>query len=82
MVLIDFERRSAGAPHDDKQSPLRDVAGLLCSLVYALHAAQFRCATDAAEDCSRWNALLLEWVKVAREQFLAGYDRIRARQDL
>jgi len=78
FVLVDFEGEPVRSQEERrlKQSPLRDVAGLVRSLAYARHAAQLRCAIDGSDDCSRWISLLLDWERQSREAFLAGYDQI------
>ena len=78
FVLVDFEGEPARTQEERrlKQSPLRDVSGLLRSLAYARHAAQLRCAIDGAEDCSRWVTLLIDWERQSAEAFLAGYDKV------
>ena len=78
FVLVDFEGEPARTQEERrlKQSPLRDVSGLLRSLAYARHAAQLRCAIDGSEDCSRWVAHLLDWERQSGEAFFKGYNEV------
>lgn len=76
-LLIDFEGepRRTIEERRTKQSPLRDVAGMLRSFSYAATAALFeRAEPDSQEwlDLSPWGAC---WEDLAREHFLAGYLR-------
>jgi maltose alpha-D-glucosyltransferase/alpha-amylase len=65
FVLLDFEGEPARSLEERraKQSPLKDVAGMLRSFSYAA-AAGFGTATSKERD---------EWERVAAEAFLAGY---------
>ena len=75
FAIIDFEGEPARplAERRTKQSPLRDVAGMLRSLDYAAHAVAF--GLPAAE---REAALvgLTAWETLARRAFLQGYRSI------
>jgi trehalose synthase-fused probable maltokinase len=72
FVIIDFEGEPARplAERRQKQSALRDVAGMLRSLDYAAHAVAFR--RPEAELATALVALTA-WETRAREAFLAGY---------
>ena len=74
FVIIDFE----GEPGRDfaarraKQSPLRDVAGMLRSFSYAQHSA-LRAAAASDAEVAAMAPPLAAWEAQVREQFLAGY---------
>jgi trehalose synthase-fused probable maltokinase len=74
FVIIDFEGEPARplAERRQKQSALRDVAGMLRSLDYAAHAVAFR--RPEGERAAAL-AALTAWEAQAREAFLAGYLR-------
>jgi maltokinase len=65
-VLLDFEGEPARALRDRRRkgSPLRDVAGLLRSLAYAVFAARLQRGIDVDD----------AWEARAREAFLEGYS--------
>jgi maltose alpha-D-glucosyltransferase/alpha-amylase len=76
-MIIDFEGepRRTIEERRTKQSPLKDVAGMLRSFSYAATAALFeRAEPDSQEwqDLASWGAC---WEELAREHFLAGYLR-------
>ena len=76
FVIVDFEGEPA-RPLDErreKESPLRDVAGMLRSFAYARRAAVQRTTPQSADDCARWEPLLEEWEKSVRETFVSVYD--------
>jgi maltose alpha-D-glucosyltransferase / alpha-amylase len=57
-----------------KGSPLKDVAGLLCSLDNAAAAALSRLAAERPEDdLKNLDPLARAWAGVARDAFMAGY---------
>jgi maltose alpha-D-glucosyltransferase / alpha-amylase len=57
-----------------KGSPLKDVAGLLCSLDNAAAAALIRLAAERPEDdLKNLDPLARAWAGVARDAFMAGY---------
>ena len=74
FVIIDFE----GEPGRDfearraKQSPLRDIAGMLRSFSYAQHSA-LRTLGPAAPASSALAPALADWEAQVRAAFLAGY---------
>ena len=72
FVIIDFEGEPARplAERRQKQSALRDVAGMLRSLDYAAHAVAFR--HPEAERAAALSALTT-WEAQARHAFLTGY---------
>jgi maltose alpha-D-glucosyltransferase/alpha-amylase len=75
FVIIDFE----GEPERPlserraKQSPLRDVAGMLRSFDYARSTA-LRSAALGEKDLAALEPLALQWEREVRQTFLAAYD--------
>jgi maltose alpha-D-glucosyltransferase/alpha-amylase len=74
-LILDFEGEPARTLEERraKQSPLKDVAGMLRSFSYAAYAALFGMA---APDSDEWNALepwALEWELLARSHFAQAY---------
>jgi maltose alpha-D-glucosyltransferase/alpha-amylase len=81
FVLIDFEGEPARslAERRRKQSPLKDVAGMMRSFSYAAFAALHH----ASEDRNSLAAWASHWQRAAIEAFLAAYRRaIAARPEL
>ena len=78
FVIVDFEGEPARtlAERREKQSPLRDVAGMLRSFAYARRAALIGTTPQSAEDSARWEALLEQWELSTRETFLRVYDAL------
>jgi maltose alpha-D-glucosyltransferase / alpha-amylase len=76
FVIIDFEGEPGRplAERRGKHSPLTDVAGMLRSFEYARLTALDRFPSATPEDSARWEVLLGDWERQAREAFLAGYD--------
>ena len=84
-MILDFEGEPA-RPLDEraaKQSPLRDVAGMLRSFSYAAVAALFeRCEIDS-DEWKRLEPWAIMWEEIARERFLNAYlTRVHERRFL
>ncbi|MBO9515420.1 MAG: maltose alpha-D-glucosyltransferase [Variovorax sp.] len=79
FVIIDFEGEPARPIEErrKKQSPLRDVAGMLRSFNYARWSALRRAAQNAGE-LARLDAAAREWETETRAAFLAGYRQALA----
>ena len=75
VVIIDFEGEPGRtlAQRRAKQSPWRDVAGLLRSLSYARYSALRLAPPAGPATAARREAWLGDWEKSARRAFLAGY---------
>jgi maltose alpha-D-glucosyltransferase/alpha-amylase len=80
FVITDFEGEPSRtlAERAQKQSPLKDVAGMVRSFDYALHAALFNFVTERAELRERVEAGGRQWRNQATRAFLEGYDEIAA----
>jgi maltose alpha-D-glucosyltransferase/alpha-amylase len=76
FTIIDFEGEPGRtvAERRAKHSPLADVAGMLRSFEYAKLTALGRFPAGTPEDSARWEALLADWERQAREAFLQTYD--------
>lgn len=74
-MIIDFEGEPARPLIDRsaKQSPLRDVAGMLRSFSYAASAALMERAAPESPDWARLEPWADAWEEVARDRFLAAY---------
>jgi maltose alpha-D-glucosyltransferase / alpha-amylase len=77
-VIVDFEGEPARtlAERRAKESPLRDVAGMLRSFAYARHAALHRATPQTGDDSVRWDALLQAWEHATRDTFVNVYDEV------
>lgn len=76
-MLLDFEGEPSRSLEERraKQSPLKDVAGMLRSLNYAASTALFQ---KAAPDTEEWHKLepwADAWEAIARDRFLSAYRR-------
>jgi maltose alpha-D-glucosyltransferase / alpha-amylase len=81
FIIVDFEGEPARPleVRREKNSPLRDVAGMLRSFTYARHAALRHRGATSAEDIQKWQPLLAGWERDTRQTFLSAYDaRARA----
>jgi maltose alpha-D-glucosyltransferase / alpha-amylase len=78
FVITDFEGEPARplAERARKQSPLKDVAGMLRSFDYALSAALFQFTTERSDVRERVEAAGRQWRTQAAHAFLDGYDEI------
>src|SRR5262249_42555729 len=70
FITLDFEGEPARTVEErrGKQSPLKDVAGMLRSFDYAAHAGLFAVARDRPDDSARlepWADLWRDWVSAA-----------------
>ncbi|MBT2325464.1 maltose alpha-D-glucosyltransferase [Variovorax paradoxus] len=74
FVIIDFEGEPTRSFEERraKDSPLRDVAGMLRSFNYARWSALRRVAQNA-DELQRLDAPVREWERAARESFLSAY---------
>jgi maltose alpha-D-glucosyltransferase / alpha-amylase len=76
FIVSDFEGEP-GRPLEErraKQSPLRDVAGMLRSFDYAQSSALLGIAASRPEDLARLEPLARRWDIEARRVFLAAYE--------
>ncbi|MGH2731289.1 MAG: maltokinase N-terminal cap-like domain-containing protein [Actinomycetota bacterium] len=76
-MAMDFEGEPARPLEErrTKQSPLRDVAGMLRSLSYAASAALFERAEPGSPDWERLQPWAETWESLARERFTSAYLR-------
>jgi trehalose synthase-fused probable maltokinase len=74
-MVLDFEGEPlrALAERREKQSPLKDVAGMLRSFNYVAVAALFERAEPGSETWERLEPWADCWETLARERFLTGY---------
>ncbi|HEX3140487.1 MAG TPA: putative maltokinase, partial [Rhizobacter sp.] len=79
FVIVDFEGEPGRSLEERraKQSPLRDVAGLLRSLSYARESGLRQAATNA-EEAARFAPLADAWERESRNAFLQGYEEAAA----
>lgn len=76
-MILDFEGEPARSLHDrrSKDSPLRDVAGMLRSFSYAATAALFNQAEPGSPEWDGLKPVAEAWEDLARERFLRAYLR-------
>jgi maltose alpha-D-glucosyltransferase/alpha-amylase len=80
FCITDFEGEPS-RPMDErarKQSPLKDVAGMLRSFDYAMHAALFGFTTERPDMLGTVEAAGREWHARAAAAFAEGYDEVAA----
>ncbi|HVN94634.1 MAG TPA: maltose alpha-D-glucosyltransferase [Terracidiphilus sp.] len=86
FVIIDFEGEPARPIEERrrKQSPLKDIAGMMRSFAYVAFSAVDRCCTsDTACDRSSLVTWAQEWQAAATSQFLSSYrEAMAAKPDL
>jgi len=78
FVITDFEGEPA-RPLDERRakgSALKDVAGMLRSLDYAMHAALLDVMSERPHERERHVEAGADWQRQAREAFLDGYDAV------
>ena len=75
FVILDFEGEPARsiAERRAKQSPLKDVAGMMRSFGYAAYAALFAFTLHAPDDYARLAPWADTWAHWAADAFLRGY---------
>jgi maltose alpha-D-glucosyltransferase/alpha-amylase len=75
FIIADFEGEPARSLSERrrKQSPLKDVAGMLRSLDYAMHMALDRATTGRADLLPMLTPLAQQWQQSASETFLTAY---------
>lgn len=76
-MILDFEGEPARSLQDrrSKDSPLRDVAGMLRSFSYAATAALFKRAEPGSPEWDGLKPVAEAWEDLAREHFLRAYLR-------
>jgi maltose alpha-D-glucosyltransferase/alpha-amylase len=77
FVITDFEGEPARtlAERREKQSPMKDVAGMLRSFDYALSSALLRSEGASAETQALRERLGAEWLQQTVQTFIEGYDQ-------
>ncbi|HYR00907.1 MAG TPA: maltose alpha-D-glucosyltransferase, partial [Casimicrobiaceae bacterium] len=78
FMIADFEGEPTRtlAERAEKQTPLKDVAGMLRSFDYALHAALARVGPERSDARSLLEHAGREWRARAGEAFLDGYEEV------
>src|SRR6185295_3932302 len=75
FVILDFEGEPARSITERrvKQSPLKDVAGMIRSYSYAAHAALFAFTVHAPDDYAALEPWANAWAHWSADAFLRGY---------
>jgi maltose alpha-D-glucosyltransferase/alpha-amylase len=78
FMITDFEGEPTRplAERRDKQSPMKDVAGMLRSFDYALNATLLRIAGGSEEMQLMRRRLGAEWLRETQRAFVEGYDHV------
>ncbi len=78
FVIVDFEGEPTRtlAERREKQSPLKDVAGMLRSFDYAMGVALDRADGDRSEAHAARERAARDWLIASRRRFLEGYESI------
>jgi maltose alpha-D-glucosyltransferase/alpha-amylase len=78
FMIVDFEGEPTRtlAERAEKQTPLKDVAGMLRSFDYAMHAALDRVGPERADVKPLLETAGREWQMQVRQAFLDGYDEV------
>ncbi len=78
FVITDFEGEPTRTLDErrEKQSPMKDVAGMLRSFDYALHAAQLRLVGGGSDSQRLRERLGAQWLRETRQAFIASYDKV------
>jgi maltose alpha-D-glucosyltransferase/alpha-amylase len=84
FVITDFEGEPTRTMEErsQKQSPLKDVAGMLRSFDYAMHAALFKFVGDRPDTRETVEAAGRQWQRHAVAAFLDGYEDVARRTGL
>jgi maltose alpha-D-glucosyltransferase/alpha-amylase len=78
FVITDFEGEPSRPMREraEKLSPLKDVAGMLRSFDYAMHAAMFKYVSERPDAREAVDPASRQWLEHAVKAFLDGYDQV------
>ena len=78
FVIADFEGEPARslAERAEKQTAMKDVAGMLRSFDYAMHAALLQVGPVATETRAQLDRVGRQWQSETRAKFLDGYEEV------
>jgi maltose alpha-D-glucosyltransferase/alpha-amylase len=84
FVIIDFEGEPTRTMEEraEKQSPLKDVAGMLRSFDYAMHAAVFKFIAERPDARQAVESAAKQWQMQAAKAFLDGYEEVARAEGL
>ena len=84
FIITDFEGEPTRTMEErsQKQSPLKDVAGMLRSFDYAMHAALFKFVAERPDTRKAVEAAGQQWLSHAVAAFLDGYEEIAGKSGL